>query len=184
MEEATEISDLSKPIARQFNKITQKLARKSPFYNHFRIHFRSAQFELDELRVMMGREPKHSLHVFDYLPKLAILDTKDVANAAFLLSKENKSYDELVWLFAEESLRVQDAISFNSGYGSKPPTIKIKPELLNHHPNHEKIKKRAEFIYNNYHPTERDLHWYISERRLLYEYISKRTKEEEIEALK
>ena len=173
MEEATEISDLSKPIARQFNKITQKLARKSPFYNHFRIHFRSAQYELDELRVMMGREPKHSLHIFDYLPKLAILDNKDIAYTAYLISKENKTYDQLVWMFAEECLRIQNAILFISSYGTHPAKLQIRPELLNPYPSHEKIQKRAEFIYQNNHPTERDLHWYIAERRLLYEYILK-----------
>ncbi len=65
MNEATEISEMSKPIVKLFNYITQHLAKKSPFYNKFRIHFRSAQFELDELRVMMGRKPKESLHVRD-----------------------------------------------------------------------------------------------------------------------
>ena len=65
MNEATEVSEISKPIVKLFNYITQHLAKKSPFYNKFRIHFRSAQFELDELRVMMGRKPKESLHVRD-----------------------------------------------------------------------------------------------------------------------
>ena len=65
MNEATEVSEISKRIVKLFNYITQHLAKKFPFYNKFRIHFRSAQFELDGLQSMMGRKPKESLHVRD-----------------------------------------------------------------------------------------------------------------------
>nr|MDO8114744.1 lipopolysaccharide biosynthesis protein [Candidatus Sigynarchaeota archaeon] len=95
LQEATEISEISKPIVRLFNIMAQKLARKSPFYNKFPIHFRSAQFELDELRVMMGREPKASLHIWDLLPQLVELDKEEVKRRAFEIFTERLSYDQL-----------------------------------------------------------------------------------------
>ena len=181
MEEATEIAGISKVIARQFNKMTKKLARKSPWYNRWRIHFRSAQYELDEIRVMMGREPKRSLHVFDFMPKLPILQHSDINFQAYDISKRGMTYDQLIWMLAEESLRIQEAITISSTSKNKPPKFRIKPDFLNHQPSHEKIEKRAKMIAEQQRPPTNELHWYIAERMLLYKYISENSDKELME---
>jgi hypothetical protein len=170
LKEATEISDISKPIARLFNDVAQKLARRSPLYNKFPIHFRSAQFELDELRVMMGREPRASLHVWDLLPQVVLLDNDEIKRRAFELFTERLPYDQLVWLLAESTLMVQD-VFIKKPFGPITTTggrIELNPDLLNPRPNAEKIKCLAKQIFETQHPSVDALHWLIAERRWLY----------------
>ncbi|MEX2755141.1 MAG: lipopolysaccharide biosynthesis protein [Candidatus Sigynarchaeota archaeon] len=170
LKEATEIADISKPIAKLFNDIAQKLARKSPLYNKFPIHFRSAQFELDELRVMMGREPRASLHVWDLLPQVVVLDQDEIKRRAFEIYTERLSYDQLVWLLAESTLMVQD-VFIRKPFGPITTTeghLELNPDLLNPRPNHNKIAKLAKQIFETEHPPIDKLHWLIAERRWLY----------------
>nr|MDO8087182.1 lipopolysaccharide biosynthesis protein [Candidatus Sigynarchaeum springense] len=170
LKEATEIADISKPIAKIFNDIAQKLARKSPLYNKFPIHFRSAQFELDELRVMMGREPRATLHVWDLLPQVVVLDRDEIKRRAFEIFTERLSYDQLVWLLAESTLMVQD-VFIKKPFGpitTTEGTLELNPDLLNPRPNHNKIAKLARQIFETEHPSIEKLHWLIAERRWLY----------------
>jgi O-antigen/teichoic acid export membrane protein len=170
LKEAVEISSLSKPIARLFNDMAQKLGRKSPLYNKFPIHFRSAQFELDELRVMMGREPRASLHVWDLLPQIVTLDKDEIKRRAFEIFTERLSYDQLVWLLAESTLMVQD-VFIKKPFGpisTAKGRLELNPDLLNPRPNHDKIAKLAKQLFETQHPSIERLHWLIAERRWLY----------------
>ncbi|MBN2153445.1 MAG: lipopolysaccharide biosynthesis protein [Candidatus Lokiarchaeota archaeon] len=179
LQEATEIADISKPIAKLFNDMAQKLARKSPLYNKFPIHFRSAQFELDELRVMMGREPRASLHVWDLLPQIIVLDTEAIKRRAFEVYTERLSYDQLVWLLAESTLMVQD-VFIKTPFGPITTTegrLELNPDLLNPRPNRGKIARLAKQIFDAQHPSMEELHWLIAERRWLYhtlEHVSQK----------
>ncbi len=175
LREATEIAGISKPIAKLFNDMTQRLARKSPLYNRFPIHFRSAQFELDELRVMMGREPRASLHVWDLLPQIVTLDKDEITRRAFEIFTERLPYDKLVWLLAESTLMVKD-VFIKKPFGPITTTegrLELNPDLLNPRPNRDKIARLAKQIFDTEHPTVERLHWLIAERRWLYVTIKK-----------
>ncbi|MFX0101074.1 MAG: lipopolysaccharide biosynthesis protein [Candidatus Hodarchaeota archaeon] len=178
LEEATEISGISKPVAQLFNKVVKKLARVSPLYNKFPIHFRSAQFELDQLRVMMGREPRASLHVWDLLPQMITLDHDEIEKRAFEIFSEHLPYDDYVWLLAEITLKIKDVI-IRRPFG--PVTrvrgeIELNVDFLNDKPNKGKIQRLAEEIHDHYHPTLEELHWLIAERRTIYNFLKRQKK--------
>ncbi|HME51826.1 MAG TPA: lipopolysaccharide biosynthesis protein [Candidatus Lokiarchaeia archaeon] len=187
LEEATEISDISKPIAKLFNRIVQNLARKSPFYNKFRIHFRSAQFQLDELRVMMGREPKSSLHVWDLVPQLIELDQEEIDRRTHELALKQLTHDECVHMLAEATLRVQDVIRRPVGQLSRVEgAMEINTDFLNDHPNPERIHAVAKEIDKQLHPspsqhTVEDLYPLIAGRELLYDVLKRQKKKGKME---
>lgn len=182
LEEATEISDISKPIAKLFNKVVQKLARKSPFYNKFRIHFRSAQFQLDELRVMMGREPKGSLHVWDLMPKLIELDQSEIERHTREITLQKLTRDECIRLLAEATLRVQDVVRRHVGPLARiEGAMEINTDYLNDHPNPEKVHKFAKEINQTSHLALKDIYRLIAERELLYDVLKRHGKKGRLE---
>lgn len=76
---------------------------------------------------------------------------EDISKRAFLLSKEEKSYDQWVWLLAEAELRLQ--------LGKDPPVTSIRSIA-------EEIGKQKISL--------QDLHWYIAEKQLLFEHKQKK----------
>jgi O-antigen/teichoic acid export membrane protein len=181
LEEATEISDISKPIARLFNKVVQRLARKSPFYNKFRIHFRSAQFQLDELRVMMGREAKSTLHVWDLVPELIELDANEIERRTQEMILKNLSHDACLRLLAEATLRVQDVIRRPTGPFSRiEGAMEINMDFVNDHPNPEKVQKLAKDLDHS-HPSMEEICRLIAGRELLHEVLKRHGKKGKVQ---
>jgi len=93
-----------------------------------------------------------------------------IREMASALSKESRPWDELVWLFAELELRLRPALVDGALYsrGVEKRLVDIDPTLIIDHPSESAIRELAEEI-SHLGPSFQDLHWFISERRYIYE---------------
>ena len=86
------------------------------------------------------------------------------------LAQEARPWDELVWLFAEVELCLRPALVDSMLYkqGVESRQVDINPDLVEDHPREDAIRELAEEI-SRLGPSLQDLHWYIAERRFVYD---------------
>ncbi len=86
------------------------------------------------------------------------------------LAKEARPWDELVWLFAEVELRLRPALVDGMLYaqGAEERMVDIDPALIVDHPPEAAIRELAEEV-SHLGPSFEDLHWFIVERRYIYD---------------
>ncbi|HMF31524.1 MAG TPA: hypothetical protein VKK79_08925 [Candidatus Lokiarchaeia archaeon] len=98
------------------------------------------------------------------------VDEDRVRELAESLSKEQKSWDDWVWLFAEAELRLRPACEVGVFYSEWGDTrqIEVNPDLLVAQPPERDIRELAGEI-SKLRPWFQDLHWFIAERRIIYD---------------
>ncbi len=98
------------------------------------------------------------------------VDEEIIRNMARTLSQESRPWDELVWLFAEWEIRLRPALVDGMLYaqGVEERLVDIDPALIIDHPPEKSIRELAEEI-SHLEPSFEDLHWFIAERRYVYE---------------
>ena len=99
------------------------------------------------------------------------LDDEQIRDAAFVISQETHSYDELVWLFAEAELRILSALvmgNLSQQDVGETRKVDVDPYLLVDQPPEEEIRVLAEEIAQ-LKPTLQELHWFVAERRFIYD---------------
>ncbi len=105
------------------------------------------------------------------------VDEDVIRDKARVLSQESRPWDELVWLFAEWELRLSPALVDGMLYtqGVEERLVDIDPALIVDKPDEKAIRELAVEI-SHLGPSLEDLHWYISERRYIYEKSKAATK--------
>ena len=82
---------------------------------------------------------------------------------------EGKSYDELVWLFAEAELRILSALVIGHlrQEGGEVREVEVDPTLLVDQPPEDEIRLLASEIAKM-KPSISNLHWFVAERRFIF----------------
>jgi hypothetical protein len=98
------------------------------------------------------------------------VDEDAVRTLARELAQEVRPWDELVWLFAEAELRLRPALVDGMLYkqGVESRQVDINPSLVEDHPGADAIHDLAKEI-SHLGPSFQNLHWYIAERRFVYD---------------
>jgi hypothetical protein len=98
------------------------------------------------------------------------VEEEKIREIAFNLSQEQKSLDDLVWLFAEAELRLRPAYVIGKLYkdGDEAKNVEIEPSLIVETPLEDDIRVLAEELSKN-QPKLEELHWYIAERKYIYD---------------
>ncbi len=98
------------------------------------------------------------------------VNEETIRDMARTLAKESRPWDELVWLFAEWELRLRPALVDGMIYkqGEEERLVDIDPALIVDHPPEGSIRELAEEI-SHLGPSFEDLHWFIAERRYIYD---------------
>ncbi len=109
-----------------------------------------------------------------------LLDDETIRDLARAVSLEGKSFDELVWLFAEAELRILSALVVGHlrPEGGEIREVEVDPALLVDQPGEDEIRVLASEIANM-KPRFIDLDWFIAERRFIFNQAKaalKRTK--------
>ncbi len=112
------------------------------------------------------------------------LDDEQIRKLAYEIALEGKTWDELVWLFAESELRLVPAFANQNFLSAGEVTraihlypfkyIDLYPTMVQDHPKDSEIRKIAEKIAAQNPPTQ-DLHWFIAERTYTYRKIKELT---------
>jgi hypothetical protein len=100
------------------------------------------------------------------------IDMDKVREIAYFLSLEPKNYDDLVWLCAEAELRLNQPFVTQILYdeGIESSVIEIDPNLFVTQPEETDIRSLAEKMVNS-HPNLQELHWFIAERRYVFDTV-------------
>lgn len=100
------------------------------------------------------------------------VDEEKVQAIAYEISQGPTPWDELVWFFAEAELRLRPALADGMLYseGVESRKVEIDPDLLVDQPSEDEIRSLAEEIAN-LGPSAQDLHWYIAERRYIFDQV-------------
>ena len=98
-------------------------------------------------------------------PILIKMDENKVREMAYDLSQQPKSYDDFVWLLAEQELKLKNAFdsSTNPLMGNFPEMISIDPNKIIDTPNADETKTLAELIAKQC-PSLENFHWFLAER--------------------
>ena len=98
-----------------------------------------------------------------------LLDDETIRDLARAVSLEGKSFDELVWLFAEAELRLRPALIGGILYqgGVESREVELDPALIVDQPAEGAIRELAAEVAS-LGPPLLDLHWLIAERRFIY----------------
>ncbi len=98
------------------------------------------------------------------------VDAEIIRDMARALAKEARPWDELVWLFAEWELRLRPTLVDGMIYkqGEEGRLVDIDPAFIIDHPPEGAIRELAEEIAH-LGPSFEDLHWFIAERRFIYD---------------
>ncbi len=97
------------------------------------------------------------------------VDAGKIQKLAFEISQQPKTWDELVWLFAECELRLASAYALGSLFhpSAGPGTVYLYPARITESPREEETRRLAEQIAAQ-GPSLQDLHWLIAERTYVY----------------
>ncbi len=97
------------------------------------------------------------------------LGDETIRDLAHALSQEHKTWDELVWLFAEGELRILSALVVGhlKPEGGEVREVEVDPTLLVDQPPEEDIRVLATEIAKM-GPTLSNLHWFVAERRYIF----------------
>ncbi len=100
------------------------------------------------------------------------VDTDQIQKLAYEISQQPKTWDELVWLFAESELRLAPAYALGNLFqpGAGPATVYLYPARIVDSPREEDIRKLAEQVAAQ-GPSLQDLHWFIAERAYAYNTV-------------
>ncbi len=108
------------------------------------------------------------------------LDDDQIRKMAYEISLEGKSWDQLVWLFAESELRLANAFASRDCLSVGDVTraihlypfksVELFPSKVQDHPKESAIRKLAEIIAAQ-NPPAQELHWFIAERTYTYKKI-------------
>ncbi len=98
-----------------------------------------------------------------------LLDDETIRDLARAVSLEGKSFDELVWLFAEAELRILSALVIGHlrQEGGDIREVEVDPSLLADQPGEDEIRVLAAEIAQM-KPTLTNLHWFVAERRFIF----------------
>ena len=98
------------------------------------------------------------------------IDEDKIREMAYNLSQEPKSWDDLVWLFAEAELRLRPAYIVGKLYkdGEEAKNVEIEPSLVVDQPTENDIKALAEEL-SKAQPKTEELHWFVAERNYIFE---------------
>jgi hypothetical protein len=93
------------------------------------------------------------------------MDENKVREMAYDLSQQPKSYDDFVWLLAEQELKLKNAFNspINPLTDNFPEMISIDPKKIIDIPNADETKALAELIAKQ-GPSVEKLHWFLAER--------------------
>ncbi len=98
------------------------------------------------------------------------LDEDKVREIAYDLSQKPLSYDDCVWFYAENELKLRSAYSagmiYREGDSSKISDLNLN--AIVDQPSEDEIRRVAEDI-SRMGISPQDLHWYIAERKYLYD---------------
>ncbi|OLS13147.1 MAG: hypothetical protein RBG13Loki_3243 [Promethearchaeota archaeon CR_4] len=103
------------------------------------------------------------------------LDEENVQQMAYLVSQEQRSWDEYTWMLAQEELRLGAACAMpkeDFRHGGLPKMVKIFPAKIQPSLNEEEVRKLA-FEIAQRSPSLQDLHWFIAQRRCISDFILK-----------
>jgi hypothetical protein len=97
-----------------------------------------------------------------------------IQDIAYDLSQQPKTYDDYIWLLAENELRLNKAYLTHANplMGVVPESVSIYPSKLIDFPETENIKRLAE-IFAAQGPNLQDLHWFLAERVYIYNSAKK-----------
>ena len=100
------------------------------------------------------------------------VDEEKVRQLAYELSQKPMSYNECIWLYAENELQLRPAYSNGVLYSEENPNkiAEIEPDSIVEQPSEEDIRQLAESVHRmgiSIH----DLHWLIAERKYLYDLM-------------
>ncbi len=108
------------------------------------------------------------------------LDDEQIRKIAYEISLQGKTWDELVWLFAESELRLASAFASRDFLSVGDVTraihlypfknVELYPSKVQDHPKESDIRKLAEIIAAQNPPTQ-ELDWFIAERTFTYRKI-------------
>ncbi len=100
-----------------------------------------------------------------------LLDDETIRDLARAVSLEGKTFDELVWLFAEAELRILSTLVVGHlrQEGGEVREVEVDPTLLVDQPEEDEIRVLAtEIAQMKPTPALPDLHWFIAERRFIF----------------
>lgn len=97
------------------------------------------------------------------------VDEEKIREMAYEISQEPRSWDDFVWLFAEAELRLRPAYVLGKLYKEEAESrvVEIDADSIVDQPGEDEIKALAEEI-SKQGPSPQDLHWFIAERRFVY----------------
>lgn len=108
------------------------------------------------------------------------MDDDQIRKIAHNISLEGKSWNELVWLFAESELRLAAAFASRDFLSVGDVTraihlyafkfVDVYPFKIKDHPSVREIRKLAEIIAAQ-NPPAQELHWFIAERTYAFNKI-------------
>ena len=95
-----------------------------------------------------------------------------IRELAYDLSQQLKSYDDIVWLFAEMELKLENAFdsTTNPLEGTFPEAVTIYPKKILLKVDEEKIRPLAATIADRGSSLQ-DLHWFLAERIFVVENV-------------
>ncbi len=103
-------------------------------------------------------------------PLVIKMDENAIREMAYDFSQQPKSYDDFVWLLAENELRLIKSYTTPSNplMGNFPETVSIFPNKIIDFPPTDEIKRLAEIIAAQGISLQ-DLHWFLAERFYIYQ---------------
>ncbi len=125
---------------------------------------------------MFGKKPTATQPAKTGAGEIAItIDENEVKKGAFLLSKANKQYNDLVWMLAEADLKLAKAFPDGKSplAGALPKTVRLIPSKIVDAPPQAEIKKSAEALAKKGSKVQ-ELHWFIATRNFILQEAKKK----------
>jgi len=98
------------------------------------------------------------------------LDKEAIKRKAEEIATWKNSYDTFLWLFAEAENRLADA--YVTALDGTSPNVQVDARKVIDAPPREATESLAKAIYSR-RPRLSEIHWFLAERRYIYEKIKK-----------
>jgi hypothetical protein len=98
------------------------------------------------------------------------MDEEKIRVMAYEFSTQPKTYDDFVWLLAENELKLKPAYQneTNPFISGLPSSVTLFPSKINEYPKQAETKNLAELIAASATPIQ-DVHWFLAERVFVYQ---------------